>query len=199
MRNTAIAFFVTFAFFSSGIFLADAQERDDAPLVPPYDYHFTDADVLYASQACVHEDSWSGGSRNNDCGAMIQVFMEVRRAGETFRDAIRRRMPRFAAGVTDRAWVLNLPSGPIRRSVEGWPYGYPARVHSDDWRSVVFRVHGYLRGSEPLPCEMPPVRWFGRTTDGEQLAAALEDDWCEAACGTTANAFLHRCPEVDPE
>lgn len=185
---------------------ASAPAQDESSTPPYAPYVFTRADALLAAQACVHEVSWAGGTATTDCGMIIQVVMERREGDESFSSALRlRTMPNFYAGETDRAWTRGLPEGPIRRNPRftrastgeevAWPYEYPASVHSDHWRLVYERVHGYMRGREALPCTPAPVRWFGRTTDGEQLARALEEGWCEPSCaGELRNAPLVRCP-----
>lgn len=176
---------------------AVAQELPAAPAperVPPYSYRFTVADRLLASQACVHEATWAGAELTADCGGILQVVMERRRRGESFSSALERTMPRFFSGSTSRAWTRALPSGPLRLDPPGWPYSYPARAHDASWLAVNTRVQDYMRGLEPLPCSPPPVRWFGRTTDGAALAATLAGGrWCEAVCGESRNAFLTRC------
>ena len=42
---------------------------DDPALVPPFDYAWTDAERLLASQSCAHESTWAGGVRTYDCAA----------------------------------------------------------------------------------------------------------------------------------
>ncbi len=161
---------------------------------PPYSYHFTREDRLFASQACVHEATWAGSTITADCGGIIQVAMERRNRGQSFVEALSRTMPRFSAGITSRSWTLHLPAGLLRVDPPGWPYDYPARRHDDDWLATNQRVAGYMRGAEPLPCSPTPRRWFGRTTDGDALARTLaEGRWCEAICGESRNAFLTRC------
>lgn len=158
---------------------------------------FAPSDALLAARACVHESTWAGGSSTNDCGGIIQVAENSRRDGETFAQALRRRMPHFAAGTTDRRWVHGLPAGPLARDPQGWPFRVPAHHFDEAWHAVYSRVVGYMRGREPLPCSPEPTRWFGRQTDGRHLAAALDSGlWREADCGPSANAFLYG---IDPD
>lgn len=153
--------------------------------------HFVRTDGLLAAQACVHEATW-GGARSGDCGGIIQVVETRRRPGETFSSALRRTMPRFARGATDRAWVSELPYGPLTRDPVRWPFRVPAAHYSDAWRAVLHRVSEYMHGLEPMPCTPAPSAWFGRRTDGNVLAARLDSGrWREADCGETANAFLY--------
>ena len=196
-KTKNLALLMAMVFTALSAVPGDAQEAaTDAPveLTPPYSYRFTSADRVFASRACVHESTWAGAERTADCGGIIQVVMERRHRGETFSEALARTMPRFAAGITSRAWTLRLPSGPLRVDPEGWPYDYPARHHDDSWLAVNLRVSRYMRGEEPLPCSPTPRRWFGRETDGAALARTLAGGrWCEARCGESRNAFLARC------
>lgn len=204
MRNIFISIVFGFVFASFAI----AQEGPTRP----YAYPFTARDRYLLAQARVHEASW--GNTVSDGGGILQVMMNCRRPDETLEAVVARRMPHFYAGVmaargvaidpsevTDRLWVLELPNAPITRSPEHWPYGYPARVHSDDWSDANEEIQRYIRGELPLPFSEHVVRWFGRTTDGEQLSAALEDGWCEAIPNgpPSVNAFLYDCGEIDPD
>ena len=156
------------------------------------------ADALLAAQACVHEATWAGGRGGTaDCGGIIQVAEHSRAPGETFSSALRRRMPRFAAGTSDRAWVLGLPAGPLRVAPAGWPFRVPARHYAPAWSGVFARVSDYMHEREPLPCSPEPMGWFGRETDGDALAARLATGlWRESDCGTTHNAFVY---QIDPD
>jgi hypothetical protein len=197
MTNKKILGLLAMAFAVLSAVPGGAQEaavEAAVELTPPYSYRFTSADRVYAAQACVHEATWAGAELTGDCGGILQVAMERRHRGESFADALARTMPRFAAGITSRAWTLRLPPGPLRVNPEGWPYDYPARHHDDAWLAVNLRVGRYMRGAEPLPCSPTPRRWFGRVTDGDALARTLaEGRWCEARCGESRNAFLARC------
>lgn len=178
-------------------FLVAATLSVAATLLVPVRLHaqtsaYTPADALLAARACVHESTWVGGAATNDCGGIIQVAEMRRRPTETFAQALRRTMPRFAAGATDRAWVLGLPAAPMTRNPQGWPFQVSAQHFDGAWHAVYARVVGYMRGREPLPCSPEPSRWFGRQTDGHHLAAALDSGmWREAECGPSANAFLY--------
>lgn len=143
----------------------------------------TQADVLLAAQACVHENSWQGGVGGTfDCGAQIQVFLTRRLAHEPLRHVIERLMPRFAAGTTSRSWVHGLPWGHLREDPPGWPALYPARHDDDRWHAVAERVVGFLRGREPLPCASPPEAWFGRYVDHEAIEHRRELGWVAIDC-----------------
>lgn len=149
-------------------------------------WHRTDA--LMLSQAAVHEADWEAA---RDLGAIFQTISGSRRPGETFAQAIRRRMPSLARGLTPRSWVLGLPVGPILRNPEGWPYHVHASHYSERWEALYGRAVGYLQGSTPPPCEWTPVRWVGRIPGRATLAALLESGaWMEAGCGDTANVYL---------
>jgi len=154
------------------------------------------ADIVRASQACVHETTWAGRESGTvDCGGIVQVIQNSRRPGESFTRALARRMPRFFHGTTDRSWVLGLRPGPVRANPIGWPYAVSMRAFDSEWNSVYARTRGFMLGTEALPCTLEPVRWFGRTTDSAHLAAALESgNWVEAQCGESRNAFLAPAP-----
>jgi len=170
-----------FAFVLAALSFVVTPAQSQAP-------RWTRADGLLAAQACVHEADMIS---LNDCGGIIQVIENSRAVGESFSHALRRRMPRFAAGTTDRAWVSGLAWGPIT-TLEGWPFLVPARHYSDAWHGVLARVNAYMHGLEPLPCAPEPSSWFGRQTDGNVLAARLASGrWREAECGETRNAFLY--------
>lgn len=204
MRNILIS--VAFGFFLTTFAIAQ-----DAP-TRPYSYPFTARDRYLLAQARVHEAGW--GNTVSDGGGILQVMMNCRRPDESLEEVVARRMPHFYAGVlatrgvavdptfvTRRLWVLELPNAPIRRSPTHWPYGYPASHHSEDWQDANEEMTRYIRGELPLPFSENVVRWFGRTTDGEQLDAALTDGWCEAIPngGPSINAFLFDCSEIDPD
>lgn len=153
---------------------------------------YSQADGLLAAQACVSEATWAGAATTNDCGGIIAVVEARRGEHETFSAALRRTMPRFTAGTTDRIWALHLPYGPITQNPQGWPYAYGARRHSDQWRAVVDRVRGYMLEGVALPCSPQPISWLGRRTDGHVLAGRLDSGhWRESSCGATQNAFLY--------
>lgn len=174
--STIIAVVLIVAFFCGSI------GHSQAP-------RWTQSDGLFASQACVHEADFDS---LGDCGGIIQVVESRRRSGETFSAALRRTMPRFTAGRTDRVWALHLPYGPITENPEGWPYTYGAAHHSAQWRAVVERVRGYMLGGVALPCSPQPISWLGRQTDGHVLAERLDSGrWRESSCGPTSNAFLY--------
>jgi len=153
---------------------------------------WTQADGLLAAQACVHEATWAGVS-TNDCGGIIEVVETRRREGETFSSALRRTMPRFTTGRTDRSWALHLPFGPITRNPEGWPFPVGARLHSSAWAGVMARVHGYMRDGVPLPCTPAPSSWMGPGPDGHVIAERLASGrWRTSECGETRNVFLYQ-------
>lgn len=191
------------------IWAATGAAQDEAS-PRPYDYEFSARDRYLLAQARVHEAGW--GNTVSDGGGILQVVMARRDEGETLEQALAETMPHFWAGVrrtrgelvsdddvTARFWVLELPNAPIRRDPSHWPYGYPARVHSEDWQDANEEMVAYIRGEQPLPFRDPVVRWFGRRTDGDQLTAALADGWCEAqpvdGAPASINAFLFRCSE----
>lgn len=150
----------------------------------------TPEDILRATQGCVHETTWAGG-RTTDCGGIVQVIQNSRRPGESFSSAISRRMPRFFGHSTRRTWVLYLQPGPIQTNPEGWPYDVPMSEFSSEWNSVYTRTREYMTGAKSLPCRKQPIRWFGRVTDADRLAAALASgDWVDAECGNSRNMFL---------
>ena len=186
----------------------EAAEPAAAP-VPPYGYIFTRGDRHLLALARVHEAGWRTGVA--DAGAILQVVMNRRHSGESFEESLARTMPHFYAGVlaargfvvdpdeiTPRRWVVELPNGPIRRNPAHWFFDYPAAHHNDDWSDVNEDAHGYMTGRIALPFAEPVIRWFGRETDGEQLADALAAGWCEAegSAETTLNAFLVRCADM---
>lgn len=179
---------------------------DDVPEPVSYAYEFTIRDRLLASQACVHEATWAGGTRTFDCGGIIQVVMNRRDDGETFEQSLAQTMPRFYGGRTSRAWVRELRAAPIRENPTGWPWSVPASHYSRSWRSVYARVDAHMSGAEPFPCSGAPTRWLGRVADSEMLARDLASGrWREARCGeargdepTTTNAFLERVRDVAP-
>ena len=190
---------------------------DPPPPVPPYDYEFTHRDRLLGAQACVHEASWAGGQRTHDCGGILQVVMARRRLerrtadgrltrrAETFEEALARTMPRFYARTTTRAWVRELPAGPITRNPPSWPaaWSVPARRYSDSWHNSFRRTSMYMDGVEPLPCFPTPRQWFGRAVDHEAIARAIAAGWAESDCGepapgeehATVNAMLYELEE----
>jgi hypothetical protein len=187
---------------------AAAVTAQDAVVPTPFDYAFTARDRYLLAQARVHEAGW--GTAVCDAGGILQVVMARRDEGASFEAALAETMPHFYAGVRDprvvrrdvsvtrRLWVLELPNAPIRRDPAHWPYGYPARTHTDDWQDANEDAAAYMNGGRALPFADPVIRWFGRTTDGEQLEAALADGWCEAVpvgVDPTHNAFLFRCAE----
>lgn len=179
MKQTHLALPV--ALVLAALFITPA--RSQAP-------RWTRADGLLAAQACVHEASFSSLT---DCGGIIQVVETRRAEGETFSAALRRTMPRFARGATDRAWTGELPYGPLTQNPAGWPFQVSARHYSSAWHNVVERVSAYMHELEPLPCSPEPSSWFGRRTDGNVLAEHLASGlWREAECGETVNAFLVR-------
>lgn len=162
---------------------APALAQDERPEPRPLLRGLTQADVLLAAQACVHENSWRGGVGGTfDCGAQIQVFLTRRARGETLRHVIERLMPRFAAGRTTRSWVLGLPWGHLHEDPPGWPALYPARHDDERWHGVATRVSGFLRGLEPLPCERGPEAWFGRAVDHEAIERRRQLGWLEIDC-----------------
>jgi hypothetical protein len=171
------------------VFLADCL----ASTVHSQASRWTQDDGLLAAQACVSEATWDGASSTSDCGGIIQVVEARRGEHETFAAALRRTMPRFFGGRTDRIWALHLPFGPIVRNPEGWPYTYGAAHHSRQWAAVMARVHGYMREGVPLPCSPAPISWLGRETDGHVLADRLSSGaWLESSCGETRNAFIYQ-------
>ena len=150
----------------------------------------TQEDILKATQGCVHETTWAGG-HTNDCGGIVQVIQNSRRPGETFSSAISRRMPRFFGRTTNRTWVLDLQPGPVQDDPQGWPYDVPMSAFSSEWNRVYTRTRGFMTGVHALPCRRQPIRWFGRVTDADRLAAALASgDWVDAECGNSRNVFL---------
>lgn len=149
-------------------------------------WHRTESVML--SQATVHEADWQS---YGDLGAIYQTIEGSRRQGETFAQAIRRRMPNLAAGTTPRSWVLGLPVGPILRSPEGWPWRVPASHWSDRWERLQNRALGLLRGFEAGPCDGNPTRWLGRVSGRQRLDFLLASSlWVEVDCGETANSYL---------
>lgn len=217
MRKTAVVFGITALVFTAG-----AGAQTEPPPRPFEGYHFVARDRYRAAQARVHEAGFQRGLA--DGGGILQVVMARRNEGESFEESLARAMPHFWAGVlaaggaevtpcadgrgtclvssgtrlSARRWVTELPNAELRRGREPlhWPYGYPARVHDDDWRDANDELSGYMRGETPLPFREPVSRWFGRETDGTQLAAALEDGWCEAIPRDglrSLNAFLYPC------
>lgn len=159
-----------------------SQDVEDAPV--PVLRGLRRDDYLLAAQACVHENGWRGGVDGTfDCGAQIQTFLTRRFQNETLRAVIMRTMPRFSNGSTSRAWVRELPLGPLRVDPAGWPAPYPARHDDDAWHGVVLRVRDFLTGREPLPCAEPPEHWFGRLVDHEAIQARLDSGrWVAADC-----------------
>ena len=158
-------------------------------------YDFTPFDEVMMSRACVHEATWAGGERTNDCGAMLQVILERRRGREPFLTTLARTMPRFTAGITDRSWVLYLPPGPIPIGMEipGWTAGPRPAAYSERWARVRARVHDFMAGVEGLPCEESPFHWFDPDEDGDAIAEHLATGrWAEAECGPVANTYLYR-------
>lgn len=180
--------FMIASFLVLGALLAAPADADgQAP-------RYTQADGLAAARGCVSESTWRGGSETQDCGGIIQVVESRRAPGEAFTAAIRRTMPRFFGGRTDRLWALHLPYGPITENPEGWPYAYGAAHHSAQWRTVMDRVRGYMLEGVALPCSPQPSSWLGRETDGHVLREHLDSGlWRESDCGgPTVNAFLYR-------
>lgn len=144
--------------------------------------------ALMLAQATVHEADWRA---YGDLGAIYMTIEGSRRPGETFAQAIRRRMPNLAAGATPRSWVLGLPAGPILRNPAGWPWRVHASHYSEAWERLQGRAVSLLTGADHGPCEATPVRWVGRVSGRDTLANLLASgEWAEVACGGSANAYL---------
>lgn len=157
------------------------------------DLHLSRTERLMMARACVHESDFDS---TRDCGAMMQVVSARRRDGESFGSALRRTMPRFSAGITDRAWTLALPEGPLR-AVAGWPWRVSPGAYSAAWATVRARVDAFARGSEPLPCDAAPWHWFSPRTDGRAIRTRLDSGlWRVAACGSVRNVYLYEA-DVD--
>lgn len=159
---------------------------------------YSRGDVLLAAQACVHEATWAGGTETVDCGGIVQVVLNRQNEGETFASALRRTMPRFFAGRSDRAWARHLTFGPMRENPPGWPYTTVSiRNYDASWRAVFVRTMRYLEGVEALPCPDPVVGWMGRETDHRALERRLSSGfWRVSDCGPSRNVFLY---QYDPE
>lgn len=180
---------------AAAVLLASSAALADLPDIPAFTTH----DELSMSHACVHEVTWAGGERTEDCGAMLQVILLRRRDEEPFSGALARTMPRFTAGTTSRSWAAMLPPGPLPIGLEipGWVAPERPAAHSASWLAVQARVHAYMTQGEPLPCAQNPWHWFSPREDGEQIDEHLSSGrWIVADCGTVSNVYLAR---VDPE